>query len=113
MNSNEQPDDEMADRNLGAHIPAKKDFPDSSRDYMEQSFVDCWNACREAAITAWNRRTPPPSGDGLPELPPCWTGSPVTVTWREDGEKSTREVYTRDDMIRTSGPSHAPIRAVV
>lgn len=35
---------------------------------------------------------------GLPELPECWTGSPVTVTWAEDGEQTSREVYTADQM---------------
>jgi hypothetical protein len=34
----------------------------------------------------------------LPELPMCWSGSPVTVTWAEDGETTTREVYTADQM---------------
>lgn len=45
---------------------------------------------------------PPATGlsDGEnPPLPLCWTGSPVTVTWAEDGETSTREVYTAEQMV--------------
>lgn len=34
----------------------------------------------------------------LPPLPECWSGSPVTITWKEDGETTTREVYTADQM---------------
>ena len=33
-----------------------------------------------------------------PPLPRCWSGSPVTVTWLEDGEQTTREVYSSDQM---------------
>lgn len=33
-----------------------------------------------------------------PPLPRCWSGSPVTVTWAEDGEQTTREVYSSDQM---------------
>ena len=50
---------------------------------------------------AYGRATAPAGlSDGEnPPLPSCWTGSPVTVTWAEDGETSTREVYTAEQMV--------------
>ena len=59
---------------------------------------------RAAKVAAWADRLEALAPAGLsdgenPPLPSCWTGSPVTVTWAEDGETSTREVYTAEQMV--------------
>ena len=52
--------------------------------------------------------TPAGGGGELPELPPlpmCWTGSPVSVTWAEDGEVTTREVWS-ESQVRKYANDH-------
>jgi hypothetical protein len=55
----------------------------------------------EAANIRTVDRSPAVEGDGLPtlpDLPKCWSGSPVTVTWAEDGETTTREVWSEPQV---------------
>jgi hypothetical protein len=55
----------------------------------------------EAANIRTVDRSPAVAGDGLPtlpDLPKCWSGSPVTVTWAEDGETTTREVWSEPQV---------------
>jgi hypothetical protein len=38
----------------------------------------------------------------LQDLPKCWSGSPVTVTWAEDGETTTREVWSEPQVQKVA-----------
>lgn len=70
---------------------------------LEAKMRDAVNAMRYADAT-------PPAGGGdaevelpvLQDLPKCWSGSPITVTWAEDGETTTREVWSEPQVQKVA-----------